>query len=150
MSVLERLKFSRSQSMQDFEREKIDPKDIQGKRLSKFWKKGDTFLSVSIKKTKNFFFRIFNPHTYSKTQIDRIRYDFIKNRNYLVIFTLIFGIPFMVYVPIIYVKFMNVRNIHYLDKIAKRQFIEKKFNLKNKRISVSDITKDLKKNNIYD
>lgn len=146
-SVLERLKLSKSQTMKDFEREEINPKNMQGKRLSKYWKKGDTFLSVSIKKTKSFFFNLFNPHNYSKTFLDNVNYDFIKNKNYIIIFSLVFIIPLVTYAPVLYTKFLNVKNIYYLDKIAKRQFIEKKFNLKNKRISLLEIIDNLKKNN---
>ena len=37
-SILAKLYTQRDKSLQDLEREQINPKDMQGKRLSHFWK----------------------------------------------------------------------------------------------------------------
>lgn len=46
-------------------RESYNPKDIHGKRLSSFWKEGDTIGSVIMKKIKRNTLKVFNPDTYT-------------------------------------------------------------------------------------
>ncbi len=47
---------------------------MEGQPLSVYWENGDTFFTVALKKTKNFYETIFDPRTYSYEGIQKARY----------------------------------------------------------------------------
>ena len=56
-------------------------------------------------------------------------------------------LPYSVQLPFRFIKLKNARSKYFLSKIAKREFIERKFNLPNKRISLEEIKREISKSN---
>ena len=142
-SILNKLYSQKDKSFQDLQREQMNPKDMQGIRLSRFWQKGDTITSVSVKKTKNFFIQLFNPYTYSQENLDKISFEIQKYKGYYVVLAFMIFSGFTIFAPTMFTKYINLKNHYYLTKVAKREFFERKFVLQNKRISLVDIKKDI-------
>ncbi len=112
--ILQELLNKSDDSFEELDRKASNLKDLQGMRLSKFWGSNDSILSVSLRKTKNFFFYLFNPHNYSTKTFYYYKNQIDDNKTKLFVVIFVFLLPLATYFPIMLIKSRNSRNSYYL------------------------------------
>ena len=127
----------------------FNPRDLRGRKLSDFWRNGDTIMSVAIKKFKFLSYTLLNPDTYTFQELETSKDYFMLNKRIFVPYFLLFTFPFFIIIPRAILRFQAVKRNYYMNKLLKKKFIENSLGIKSReRMKLSKLKKIIDKNEL--
>ena len=110
---------------EDLERETgFDPKQLRNRKLSHFWKNGDTIFTVTIKKFKSYTWNALNPDSYKYADMEELYDYYYLNRRTFVPYFIMFISPLIFYIPSLVSRLSISRRSYYMNQLLKKRFIE--------------------------